>query len=57
MSNTHGGHRKGAGRKPAPYSTIVISFRVREDWAEVIKAVVKSTIKQIHLQNDNSKQP
>jgi hypothetical protein len=35
-----GGKRKGAGRKPAPYQTKTISFRVRVEWAEVIKLTV-----------------
>jgi len=46
---TKGGKRKGAGRKPAPYITKTISFRVREEWADVIKTLVKAEIK--HLTN------
>ncbi len=53
----HGGHRKGAGRKPAPYSTIVLSFRVREDWAEEIKALVKSAVDQHQQQSEASPPP
>lgn len=32
-----GGKRKGAGRKPAPYKTKAVGFRVRIEWAEQFK--------------------
>ena len=35
-----GGKRIGAGRKPAPYKTKVITFRVRVHHAEEIKNLV-----------------
>lgn len=42
-----GGKRKGAGRKPAPYHTKTIAFRVRVEWVEVIKSMVKSKISEL----------
>lgn len=41
-----GGKRYGAGRKPAPYKTVIIAFRVKEEWADEIKEIVKTKIKQ-----------
>lgn len=41
---SHGGKRKGAGRKPTNIKTKTISFRVRFEWVEKIKAVVKREI-------------
>lgn len=42
-----GGKRKGAGRKPASYTTKTIAFRVRTEWVEEIKETVKQKIKQL----------
>lgn len=45
MKNTiknKGGKRKGAGRKPAPYKTTVLTFRVRVNHADEIKMLVKN---------------
>lgn len=42
-----GGKRKGSGRKPAPYKTKTIAFRVRVEWAEVIKSTVKDKVAQL----------
>jgi len=42
-----GGKRKGAGRKPAPYKTKTIAFRVRVEWADEIKAMVKDKIQDL----------
>ena len=39
-----GGKRKGAGRKPAPYKTKTIAFRVRLEWVEAIKSMVKAKV-------------
>jgi len=39
-----GGKRKGAGRKPASYKTKTISFRVREEYVEAIKKMIKNYI-------------
>jgi len=38
--SSRGGSRPGAGRKPKDYKTIVITFRVREEWAQPIKDMV-----------------
>ena len=43
---TKGGKRKGAGRKPAPYQTKTISFRVRVDLADDLRNSIKQFIKQ-----------
>lgn len=45
IKKTSGGKRIGAGRKPAPYKTKTISFRVRIEIAEAVKEVVKQYIK------------
>ena len=42
-----GGKRKGAGRKPASYQTKTIAFRVRLEWVEVIKSMVKSKVAEL----------
>ena len=42
-----GGKRKGAGRKPAPYQTKTISFRVREEYVDEIKATVKAKLAEL----------
>ena len=42
-----GGKRKGAGRKPAPYKTKTISFRVRLEWVEAIKSTVKDKVVEL----------
>lgn len=45
--NNHGGIRKGAGRKPAPYVTKVVSFRVRREWVDEIKKAVQNKIEDL----------
>lgn len=40
-----GGKRKGAGRKPAPYKTKAVAFRVREQWVDKFKDDVRKLIK------------
>ena len=42
-----GGKRKGAGRKPAPYKTKTIAFRVRLEWLQVIKSMVKDKVAEL----------
>ena len=42
-----GGKRKGAGRKPAPYKTKTIAFRVRLEWVEAIKSMVKAKVEAV----------
>ena len=39
-----GGKRKGAWRKPAPYKTKTISFRVRVEFVEPIKKIIKDYV-------------
>ena len=41
-----GGKRKGAGRKPAPYQTKTIAFRVRVEFIEPIKKMVKDYVSE-----------
>ncbi len=45
--NTKGGKRKGAGRKPASYQTKTIAFRVRLEYVEVIKSMVKAKVTEL----------
>ena len=43
---TRGGSRPGSGQpKKAP--TKVITFRVREEWVAIVKAIVKEKIEQL----------
>lgn len=42
-----GGKRKGAGRKPAPYQTKTITFRVRVEWVDEIKSMVKAKVAEL----------
>jgi hypothetical protein len=42
-----GGKRKGSGRKPSPYQTKTISFRVRVEWVEVINSMVKAKVAEL----------
>lgn len=42
-----GGKRKGAGRKPAPYKTKTIAFRVRMEWIKAIKSTVKAKVAEL----------
>ena len=46
-NKTKGGKRKGAGRKPAPYQTKTIAFRIRVEWIDVIKATVKAKVSEL----------
>ena len=46
LKETRGGKRTGAGRKPAPYQTKTISFRVRVDLADDLRNSIKQFIKQ-----------
>ena len=39
-----GGKRKGSGRKKAPYVTKTIAFRVRVEFVEPIKKMVKDYV-------------
>ena len=47
-----GGKRVGSGRKPAPYQTKTIAFRVRVEWVEAIKSTVKDKVAELS-QNSN----
>lgn len=42
-----GGKRKGAGRKSAPYKAKTIAFRVRVEWVEAIKSMVKAKVAEL----------
>lgn len=46
-NKTKGGKRKGAGRKPAPYQTKTIAFRIRAEWIDVIKSTVKAKVSEL----------
>jgi hypothetical protein len=45
--NTKGGKRVGSGRKKANYQTKTIAFRVRVEWVEVIRPMVKSKVAEL----------
>ena len=47
---TRGGKRPFSGRKKANYKTKTIAFRVRVEWVEVIKSMVKAKVAEL-LQN------
>jgi len=40
----HGGKRNNSGRKPANYETKTIAFRVRLEYVERLKQLVKTAI-------------
>jgi hypothetical protein len=42
-----GGKRPFSGRKKAEYKTQTVSFRVRSEWAEIIKETVKAKILEL----------
>ena len=43
---TRGGKRVGSGRKKAPYETKTIAFRVRVEFIEPIKKMVKDYVSE-----------
>jgi hypothetical protein len=43
---TRGGKREGAGRKPSG-QTVTVSFRIKEEWREPIKKVVRKEISKL----------
>lgn len=49
--NTKGGKRIGSGRKKADYETKIIAFRVRVEFVEPIKKMVKDYVSE-RLQGD-----
>jgi hypothetical protein len=42
-----GGKRAASGRKKADYQTKTIAFRVRLEWAETIKSMVKAKVSEL----------
>ena len=44
---TRGGKRPLSGRKKASYQTKTISFRVREEWVEILKETVKTKLEEL----------
>ena len=42
-----GGKRPFSGRKKADYETKTIAFRVRVEWLEVIKSMVKAKVSEL----------
>ena len=51
IKKTQGGKRVGSGRKKADYKTKTIAFRVRVEFIEPIKKIVKDYISE-RLQGD-----
>ena len=44
---THGGKRPGSGRKKNPTGTKTISFRIKKEWEQPIKELVREKIKEL----------
>jgi len=44
---THGGKRIGSGRPPKDYTTVTVSFRVRSEWADIVRQSVNRLIKRL----------
>lgn len=42
--NKQGGKRKGAGRKHAPYKTKTVAFRVKIEYVDRLKQLVKAAV-------------
>lgn len=51
LKETRGGKRPLSGRKKAPYQTVTISFRVRVEFVDGIKKMVKDYVSE-RLQGD-----
>lgn len=53
MQNKQGGKRAGAGRKPAPYKTVTVSFRIRDEESliEKIKLIVANEVIDYNRKN------
>ena len=51
MAVKQGGKRKGAGRKPAPYKTKTVAFRVRVEYVERLKQLVKTAVAEWSANN------
>ncbi len=51
LKKTKGGKRFGSGRKKALYETKTIAFRVRVEFVEPIKKMVKDYVSE-HLKGD-----
>jgi len=49
IKNKKGGKRIGAGRKKADYQTKTISFRVRKEYVDHIKNLVKDAVAQLSI--------
>jgi hypothetical protein len=47
QTKNKGGKRIGSGRKKAAYQTKTIAFRVRLEWVEVIKSMVKDKVSEL----------
>jgi len=52
MKTNKGGKRVGSGRKKSPYQTKTIAFRVRVEFVEPIKKLVKDYVSE-RLQGDS----
>lgn len=44
---TRGGKRPFSGRKKADYQTKTIAFRVRLEWVEVMRSMVKAKVSEL----------
>ncbi len=49
---TRGGKRPNSGRKKVECKTKVITFRVRESWAETIRKLVKDKVAEL-MENED----
>lgn len=47
MKKIRGGKRENSGRKKAKYQTKTIAFRVRLEWVEDIKLMVKDKVSEL----------
>lgn len=47
LQSKKGGKRVGSGRKKAAYETKTIAFRVRVEWVERIKSMVKDKVAEL----------
>ena len=51
MSNTQGGKREGAGRKPLDYDFKILQLRVPTDMEVAVKDFIKKLRKEWHIAN------
>ena len=53
MRKKQGGKRENCGRKKANYQTKTVAFRLRLEWVEEIKSMVKNKLNELRSSCEN----